>query len=85
MTYLYPEGLLASPTTDSAIIDGSPSSLDDDGRVSFTALLGLINVVARMKKTSNRKTRSVIDDDENDESIFELLLIAIPQLFYWLV
>jgi hypothetical protein len=68
------------------MIDGSPSELDDDGRVSFTALFGLISVVAIMKKTNNRKIRSVIDDDENDESIFELRLIAITQLFlYWLI
>jgi hypothetical protein len=51
--------------------------LDDDGRVSFTALFGLISVVASTKKTKSRNTRSVIDDDEKVESIFELLLIAI--------
>jgi hypothetical protein len=39
--------------------------------------MGLISVVARTKNTNKRKTRSVIDDEENDELIFELLLIAI--------
>ena len=55
--------------------------LDDEGKVSFTELFGLISVVAKMKKTRSRKMRSVIDDDENDESIFELLLIAILATF----
>jgi hypothetical protein len=86
ITYWKPEGLLLSPTIDNVIIDGSPSALDDDGRVSLTALFGLISVVAIMKKTNNKKIRSVIDDDENDESILELRFIAITQLFlYWLV
>lgn len=86
ITYWKPEGLLLSPTIESVIIDGSPSELDDDGRVSLTALLGLISVVAIIKKTNNRKIRSVIDDDENDESILELLFIAIAKLLlYWLV
>ena len=60
--------------------------LDDDGSVSLTALLGLISVVASTKNTNSKNTRSVIDDDEKVESIFELLLIAIAQLFlYWLI
>ena len=59
--------------------------LDDDGNVSFTALLGLMSVVASTKNTNKRKIRSVIDDDEKFESILELLLIAITQLFYRLV
>jgi hypothetical protein len=59
--------------------------LDDDGRVSFTALLGLISVVANTKNTNNKNIRSVIDDAEKLESILELLLIAIAQLFYRLV
>jgi hypothetical protein len=68
------------------IIEGSPSELDDDGRVSLTELFGLISVVAIIKKTNNKKIRSVIEDDEKPESILELLLIAITQLFlYWLV
>ena len=68
------------------IIEGSPSELDDEGRVSLTELFGFISVVAMIKKTNNKKTRSVIDEDENAESILELLFIAIAQLFlYWLV
>ena len=63
------------------IIAGSPSELDDDGSVNFTALFGLISVVAIIKKTNNRKIRSVIDEDENDESILELLFIAITHYF----
>ena len=59
--------------------------LDDDGRVSFTALLGLISVVANTKNTNNKNIRSVIDDAEKLESILELLLIAIAQLFYRLI
>lgn len=55
--------------------------LDDDGRVNFTALFGLISVVASTKKTNSRNIRSVIDDAENVESTFELLFIAIVANF----
>ena len=44
--------------------------------------MGLISVVARMKKTNNKNTRSVIDDAENDELDFELLLIAMAQTIF---
>ena len=44
-------------------------------------MLGLISVVARMKKTNNRKIRSVIDDAENVGSVLELLFIAIVHYF----
>lgn len=63
------------------MIEGSPSALDDEGRVSLTALFGLMSVVAMMKKTNNRKIRSVIDEDEKAESIFDVRLIAILDYF----
>jgi hypothetical protein len=66
----------------SVITEGSPSWLEDDGSVRRTALLGLISVVARIKNTNNRKTRSVIDDAENVGLVFELLLIAIAQTIF---
>ena len=62
--------------------EGSPSSLDDDGNVNLTALLGFISVVAKIKNTNNKKIRSVIDDAENDESTLELRFIAIAQLIF---
>jgi hypothetical protein len=58
------------------ITEGSPSWLEEDGSVRRTALLGLISVVARMKNTNNRNTRSVIDDAENEGLVLKLLLIA---------
>lgn len=70
-----------SPTTDKVMIEGSPSALDDEGRVSFTELFGFMSVVAMMKKTNNRKIRSVIDEDEKAESILDDRLIAIIDYF----
>ena len=64
-------------TTDNEMIDGSPSSDEDDGRVSLTALLGFIIVVASTMNISSRNTMSVIDDIENPESTLVVLLIAI--------
>ena len=39
-------------------------------------------MVANTKKTNNKKIRSVIDDDENDEFTFELRLIAIGHIIF---
>ena len=41
--------------------------LSDVGNDTCNACIGLMSVVANTKKTSNKKIRSVIDDDENDE------------------
>ena len=71
-----------SATTESDITEGSPSWLEDEGSIRRTALLGLISVVARMKNTNKRKTRSVIDDAENEGLVFELLLIAMVQTIF---
>jgi hypothetical protein len=63
------------------VIEADDASLvllvSDVGTDTFIAFIGLISVVAKTKKTNNKKTRSVIDDAENDVLIFELLLIAI--------
>ena len=51
------------------------------GRRSFSAF-GLISVEVTRKNIRSRNTMSVIEDIENPESTFVVLLIAIPENVY---